>query len=96
MKELMQKLSDWCCKAGIPVPVFKDPVSQLPSVSFSLVVVSSFFVAMGLLGKFAKIVEGVDMQSALYWAGMSYALYFGRRVSGDGKKLEIESKEGDK
>lgn len=92
MKELLIKITEYCNKRGIALPVFRDPVSQAPSVSFSLVVVSSFFVMVGLLNGIAQLFKGVDMQSALYWAGMSYALYFGRRVSGDGKSLSIKDK----
>ena len=92
MKEKLKAFIEWCNQRGVPVPIFRDPATQTPSVSFSLVVASSFFVAAGLLNSVAQIFKGIDMQSALYWAGMCYALYFGRKVSGDGKTLNIENK----
>ena len=96
MKEKLVQLSKWFSEKGIPIPYIREPKTGQPSVSLTLVVISSGFVMLGLLGKFAKVVDGVDMQSALYWAFGCYSLYFGRKLSGDGKKLEIESKEGDK
>lgn len=75
-------------EAGIPVPLFKGD-SGKPSVSFTLVVLSTLFVMMSLLNAFAKLFKGMDTQSTLYWAGMCYSLYFGRRVTGDGKNLTI-------
>ncbi len=89
MKEKIKQFITWCNAKGIPVPVLRDPVTQTPSTSFTLVVVSSGFVSLGLLNSLAEVFHGVDMQSALYWAGMTYALYFGRKVSGDGKSIEI-------
>lgn len=96
MKDKFNQFVEYCNKKGIAVPVFRDPVTQLPSVSFTLVVVSTFFVCLGLLNSIADLFKGVDMQSALYWSGMTYALYFGRKVSGNGKDIEIatNSKEG--
>lgn len=76
-------------EAGIPVPIFRDG-SGKPSVSFTLVVISTFFVMISLLNSFAAVFKGVDTQSTLYWAGMCYSLYFGRKLSGDGKSLTIE------
>lgn len=96
MKEKLIQFSKWCSERGIPVPMIRDSKTNQPSVSLTLVVVSSFFVMLGLLNKFAKVVDGVDMQSALYWAISCYSLYFGRKISGDGKNISVEGKEGEK
>jgi len=93
MKEKFMEFVNWCNQKGIPVPVGRDPKTQEPSVSFTLVVVSSFFVAIGLLNSVAQIFKGIDMQSALYWNGMCLALYLSRKVSGNGKSIEISDKE---
>lgn len=84
LKELFRKLNE----AGIPVPLFR--VKGEPSVSFTLVILSTLFVMLALLNSAAAIFKGVDTQSALYWAGMCYSLYFGRKLSGDGKSITID------
>lgn len=89
LKELFRRLNE----AGIPVPLFR--VDGKPSVSFTLVVVSTFFVMMALLNSFAAVFKGMDTQSTLYWAGMCYSLYFGRKLSGDGKSITIDEKSKD-
>jgi len=76
-------------EAGIPLPLFR--ADGKPSVSLTLVVISSVFVVISLLNSFAALFKGVDTQSALYWAGMCYSLYFGRKISGDGKNIVIEN-----
>lgn len=85
LREFFRRMNE----AGIPVPIFRDG-SGKPSVSFTLVVISTFFVMISLLNSFAAVFKGVDTQSTLYWAGMCYSLYFGRKLSGDGKSLTIE------
>ena len=85
LKEFFRRMNE----AGIPLPIFRDG-SGKPSVSFTLVVISTFFVMISLLNSFAAAFKGVDTQSTLYWAGMCYSLYFGRKLSGDGKSITIE------
>ena len=87
LKAFITKLNE----KGVPVPLCR--VDGKPSVSFTLVVVSTLFVMLSLLNSAAAIFRGVDTQSALYWAGMCYGLYFGRKLSGDGKSLTIEGKD---
>lgn len=91
LKELFRKMNE----LGIPVPIFRDSTGK-PSVSFTLVVVSTLFVMLALLNSAAALFKGVDTQSALYWAGMCYSLYFGRKLSGDGKTLTIDATSKDK
>jgi len=81
-------------EAGIPVPLFR--IEGKPSVSFTLVVISTFFVMMALLNSFANLFKGMDTQSTLYWAISCYSLYFGRKLSGDGKTLTIEADASEK
>jgi hypothetical protein len=89
LKEFQQKFMEWCTKKGIAVPVLRDPVSQKPSASFTLLVVSSGLVIFGLINKAAKLVEGVDIQNALQFFYACAGLYFGRKLTND-------NKEGDK
>lgn len=78
-------------KKGIPVPTVKDPKTGLGSVSLTLVFLSSIYVQVALLNSFAQIFKGVDIVNALYWHGMSLALYFGRSINKDGSRIQIES-----
>jgi hypothetical protein len=75
----------WCTKKGIPVIVFRDPVTQKPSASFSLLVVSSGLVIFGLLNKVAQFVDGVDIDNALQFFYACAGLYFGRKFTGNTK-----------
>lgn len=78
MPDNIQKLLSYISEKGIKIPVIRDPVSQLPSVSLTLVVISAGFVMFGLFNKVAAVVRGVDMESALSFFYSSSALYFGR------------------
>jgi hypothetical protein len=71
-------------KYGIPIPMIRDPRTGLGSVSLTLVILSSVYVQLALLNMFAQMFKGVDIVNALYWHGMSLALYFGRSFKKDG------------
>lgn len=86
LKETQKKLVDWCTKKGIPIVVFRDPVTHKPSASFSLLVISSGLVIFGLLNKIAKLVDGVDIDNALQFFYACAGLYFGRKLTGDKKE----------
>lgn len=89
MNENIKKLIEQLVDKGIRVPVIQDPVTKLPSVSLTLVVISAGFVMFGLFNKVAQIVHGVDMDSALSFFYSSSALYFGRSFAG-GKTPTLE------
>lgn len=86
LKELQDKLIEFCTKKGIPVPVIRDPVSQQPSASFTLLVISAGLVIFGLLNKVAKLVDGVDIDNALQFFYACAGLYFGRKLTSDKKE----------
>lgn len=88
LKELQRKLVDWCTKQGIPVPILRDPITQKPSASFTLLVVSSGLVIFGLLNKVAKLVDGVDIENAMQFFYACAGLYFGRKLTSDKKEEE--------
>ena len=88
IKELQKRFVDWCTKQGIPVPILRDPISQKPSASFTLLVVSSGLVIFGLLNKVAKLVDGVDIENALQFFYACAGLYFGRKLTSDKKEEE--------
>lgn len=66
---------------GVPIFFIRD--KGLPSVTLTLVWLSATFIMIGLIGKAAGVLGGVDMQSALYWHGMSLASYLNRKWSKD-------------
>ena len=80
LKELVARLN----KYGVPVPMIRDPKTGLGSVSLTLVLLSSIYVQLALLNMFAQMFQGVDIVNALYWHGMSLALYFGRSFKKEG------------
>lgn len=86
LKELQDRLVEFCTKKGIPVVVFRDPVTQQPSASFSLLIVSSGLVIFGLINKIAKLVDGVDIDNALQFFYACAGLYFGRKLTSDKKE----------
>ena len=81
-------------KYGIPLPMIRDPKTGLGSVSLTLVFLSSIYVQLALINAFAQFFKGVDIVNALYWHGMSLALYFGRSFKKeDGMHLEKDETE---
>lgn len=86
LKELQKNIADWCVKRGIPVPILRDAVTQKPSASFTLLVISSGIVIFGLLNKVAKLVDGVDIDNALQFFYACAGLYFGRKLTSDKKE----------
>jgi hypothetical protein len=86
LKELQKSVADWCVKKGIPVPILRDAVTQKPSASFTLLVISSGIVIFGLLNKVAKLVDGVDIDNALQFFYACAGLYFGRKLTSDKKE----------
>lgn len=86
LKELQKKLVEWCTKKGIPVPILRDPGTQQPSASFTLLVISSGLVIFGLINKIAKLVDGVDIDNALQFFYACAGLYFGRKLTTDKKE----------
>lgn len=66
-------------KKGIPVPCLRDPKTSQPSVSFTMVAVSFGLCVVGLVGKWAKQLDGINMSEALQLFGLCATLYFGRK-----------------
>lgn len=79
IKELQEK--------GVPLFFVKDPITKKPSVSLSLLLVSFTLSIFSLVNKFAKIVEGVDVDNTLQLLIICASLYFGRSLS---KKMNKE------
>ncbi len=83
VKDLINKMN----AAGVPLPFAKNSDGK-PSVSLTLLFISSLMVIMSLLGNVATYFKGIDTVNSLYWFGMCSALYYGRTPPIPGKKEE--------
>jgi hypothetical protein len=88
IKEIINKMNE----KGIPIPMVRDPKTQKPSVSLTLVVISGNIVLISLLNSFANVFKGVDTESAIYWFIVCFGGYLGRKFQTNGKDLTIEEK----
>ncbi len=80
---------------GIPLPTVRDPKTGLGSISLTLVFVSSIFVIIGIVGKWAKVAGDIDMNNAMEFFYTSCALYFGRQWQmKSGNKIDGNLPEG--
>lgn len=82
IKILISKLQ----KEGIPLVFIRDPIRKLPSVSLTLLLISFSVSLFALINKFAKIVEGVDVDNSLELLIICASLYFGRSLSSKMRK----------
>lgn len=83
LKQKIQELQE----KGLPIVFFRDPVTKLPSVSLTLLLVSFALSIFSLINKFAKIVDGVDVDNTIELLVVCASLYFGRSLS---KKINKE------
>lgn len=81
-KELFEKwkqfIRDMNAK-GIPVPTIRDPKTGFGSISLTLVFISSVIVIIGIAGKTAGMLGGLDMSTAMEFFWTAASLYFGRQ-----------------
>lgn len=72
--------SGYLNKYGIPVPLIRDPKTGYGSVSLTLVFISFNTVVVGLVGKWAGSLGGIDINQALNLFYACAALYWGRKL----------------
>lgn len=77
IKQKLQELQE----KGLPIVFFRDPVTKLPSVSLTLLLIAFALSIFSLINKFAKIVDGVDVDNTLELLIVTASLYFGRSIS---------------
>ena len=77
IKELFSQLNS----KGIPIPMVRDPKTGVASISLTLLIISALNVQAGLIGKYAKMLEGIDLNQALNFFMIAAGLYFGRNLS---------------
>lgn len=87
-KKIVETMND----KGIPLPTVRDPQTLEGSVSLTLVVMSSFLVIVGIVGKWSGLLGGIDMNSAFNFFYASTTLYFGHTWINKESKVEIKEK----
>lgn len=91
LKEILKELQE----KGLPIVILRDTVTGLPSITFSFFVLSGALVALGLIGKFAKLSGGIDMDNALNFFYACSATYVGRKMTSKNgnKAIEVDKEE---
>lgn len=92
LKELIKTLNS----KGIPLPMLTDPKTGIASVSLTMLFISFNVVLVGLVGKWSKMLDGIDLSQAMTWFGICTSLYFGRSFATknkDGNTLDVTQKE---
>lgn len=88
IKDIIKTLNE----KGLPMPFLRDPATQLPSVTLTMMVISFVVAVVSLIGKISISLKGIDTQQAIYLLLVTSGLYLGRRVTTkDGST--VESKE---
>lgn len=75
----------------LKLPFVQDPISKLPSVSLTNLVISTIFLLVAAGLDLAGKVKGTSI--ALEYFGVSAALYFSRRINLNGRSFTAESEE---
>lgn len=78
---------------GVPLPTIRDPQTGKGSVSLTLVFISFNVVLVGLVGKWAGALGGIDITQALNLFFACAALYWGRKFQGNGSNLDESVKD---
>jgi len=74
---------------GVPIFFWRDEQKKSPSVSLTMMIISFMLCVFSVIGKFAKIAEGVDVENSMQLLIITSSLYFGRSFS---KKMVSEDK----
>ena len=87
LREVGAKLRD----SGIPTILLQDPLTKLPSLTFTMVAVSFGMCLLALMGKTVALLGGLDYQNCKDLLTITGVGYLGRQ----GQKL-FEDKESNK
>jgi hypothetical protein len=96
MDQLMDKIKEFFRRAndkGIPTPMLRDPETDQASVSLTMLFISFNTVLIGLVGKFAGLLGGINLEQAIYFFMVCCGLYFGRKVTSSKNGTNLEQKE---
>lgn len=83
MIQKLQSLLNNLNKKGFPIPLLRDPKTGLGSVSLTMLFISFNVFLLGLIGKVAGKLGGIDLTQALYWNVLNASLYFGRSIAAE-------------
>lgn len=86
----MDKLIQFFNAKGIPLPMARDPKTGLGSITCTMVIVSFGICALGVLGKVARIMDGVDLTAAHSLLVISLSAYLGRKFQSDNKTATLD------
>lgn len=75
----------------VKIPFVQDPITKVPSVSLTNLVLSIIFLLVAAALDLAGKVKGTSV--ALEYFGVSSALYFSRRINLNGRSFSAESEE---
>lgn len=92
LDKLKFKLKEWQ-EHGVPVFFFRDEQKKAPSVSLTCFLISFVLVVFGLVNKWAKFVDGVDVDNSLELLVITASLYFGRSFSKKMQSSKTDSKD---
>ena len=90
LRSLITKMNE----KGIPLPMIR--VEGKPSITATFAFLAFNSALLGQIGKVTKIIGEVDTSAANYLFFGCLAAYLGRRMTGDGKKVDIEGKNPEK
>lgn len=90
LKEAIKKMNEH----GIPLPMIR--VDGKPSITATFAFISFNTALFGQIGKLAKVLGTVDLDSANYLFFGCLAAYLGRRFSGSKNKTKIDTKDEEK
>lgn len=75
----------------LKLPFIQDPITKLPSVSLTNLIISILFLLVAAGLDLAGKVKGTSI--ALEYFGVSAALYFSRRINVNGREMSAEREE---
>lgn len=87
MKDFIKKMNE----QGIPLPMIR--VDGKPSITATFAFIAFNTALFGQIGKFAKLVGTIDLDSANYLFFGSLAAYLGRRMTGSKSSAEMSGEE---
>ena len=85
--QFKKKLEYWQ-KNGVPILFWRDEGKKAPSVSLTMMILSFLLCYFSLINKFAKVVQGVDIENSLQLFMITAGLYFSRNIGKLAKKEE--------
>lgn len=91
MIDKIKKLLQGLANDGIPSYVLIDPTTDQPSLTYSLFYLNGLLAILGLVGRFANLVAGVDADAAKELLIVTGGLYLGRTLTRAISKKEDKS-----